>query len=123
MDLFVLLAPFIGMLIGGIIALKYTSMIDTDYYLKKFEDKYNCKIDKKLYCKFEGKEKIRLSIMMIILITVLFKLNFRDINIFWIIVIFSIIDYFIYLKKRKKFINTFPNKEIKEINKMQNKYK
>ncbi|CEK40095.1 hypothetical protein [Paraclostridium sordellii] len=107
------IAPFIGMLIGGIIALKYNCMIDTDYYLKKFEDKYNCKIDKKLYCKFEGKEKIRLSIMTIILITVLFKLNFRDINIFWIIIIFSIIDYFIYLKKRKKFINKFPKKEIK----------
>lgn len=36
MNLFALLAPFIGMLLGGIIALKYNCMIDSDYYLNKF---------------------------------------------------------------------------------------
>lgn len=108
---FTLLAPFIGMFIGGILELKWNFMIDSEYYLDKLENKYNRKIDKRVYCKFDGKEKIKSSVILMVIVVVLKYLNFENTSVFCIIMAFSAIDYIYYLKKRENIIKKFPIKE------------
>jgi len=89
----------IGLLSASIGILEKNYMFGVDSYVDKFNKKYNVNIDKATYCRFEGIQRIKTAMRLLILEVV------KDLKMMIImIVIYLIIDLILYHVKRTKFI-------------------
>ena len=74
-------------------------------YVDKFNKKHNVNIDKSIYCRFEGIQRLKSTMRLLILeaVYILFRIN--DLKIMLIMIaIYAIIDLILYNVKRNKFI-------------------
>ena len=68
-------------------------MFGVDSYVDKFNKKYNVNIDKATYCRFEGIQRIKTAMRLLILEVVYFLFEIKDLKMMIImIVIYLIID-------------------------------
>ena len=86
----------IGLLSASIGILEKNYMFGVDSYVDKFNKKYNVNIDKATYCRFEGIQRIKTAMRLLILEVVYFLFEIK--------VIYLIIDLILYHVKRTKFI-------------------
>ena len=109
-QLFLLFIPIL-MLISGILLVNKNFMFGIDNYLINLSDKYNKKIDKTDYCRFEGMEKIifATSLLTVLLFCLTFNIGYKIQIVMMLILL--VIDTVRYLIKRKKILNQFPPKE------------
>lgn len=95
----------IGLLSASIGILEKNYMFGVDSYVDKFNKKYNVNIDKATYCRFEGIQRIKTAMRLLILEVVYFLFEIKDLKMMIImIVIYLIIDLILYHVKRTKFI-------------------
>lgn len=95
----------IGLLSASIGILEKNYMLGIDSYVDKFNKKYNVNIDKATYCKFEGIERLKTAMRLLILEVVYLLFEIKDLKTMIImIVIYGIIDFILYSLKRNKFI-------------------
>ena len=100
----------IGFLSASIGILEKNHMFGIDSYVDKFNKKHNVNIDKATYCRFEGIQRLKTAMRLLILEVVYFLFEIKDLKIMVImIVIYGIIDLILYSVKKKSFI-----KELKE---------
>lgn len=92
----------IGLLSASIGILEKNYMFGVDSYVDKFNKKYNVNIDKATYCRFEGIQRIKTAMRLLILEVVYFLFEIKDLKM--MIVIYLIIDLILYHVKRTKFI-------------------
>lgn len=95
----------IGLLSASIGILEKNYMFGVDSYVDKFNKKYNVNIDNATYCRFEGIQRIKTAMRLLILEVVYFLFEIKDLKMMIImIVIYLIIDLILYHVKRTKFI-------------------
>ena len=83
----------------------HNKLVNLFYQKDKFNKKYNVNIDKATYCRFEGIQRIKTAMRLLILEVVYFLFEIKDLKMMIImIVIYLIIDLILYHVKRTKFI-------------------
>ncbi len=96
----------IGILSASIGILEKNYMFGIDSTVDKFNKKYNVNIDKATYCRFEGIQRLKTAMRLLILQIVYFLFEIKDLKTMIImIVIYAIIDLILYYVKKNKFIN------------------
>ena len=102
-----LLFIYIALLLASIGMLEKNYMFGIDKHLDKLNEKHNVKVDKATYCKFEGIQRLKSVVGLLILnvIYVLFEIKDFKTTI-TTLVIYGIIDVILYYIRKNKFINT-----------------
>ena len=74
-------------------------------YVDKFNKKHNVNIDKSIYCRFEGIQRLKTTKRLLILEVVYFLFEIKDLKMIIIMMVtYLIIDLILYNVRRKKFI-------------------
>ena len=68
----------IGILSGGISILEKNYMFGIDNSVDKFSEKYDVNIDKTIYCRFEGIQRVKTATGLLILDIVFFLFEIRN---------------------------------------------
>lgn len=95
----------IGSLSASIGILEKNYMFGIDRSVDKFNKKYNVNIDNATYCRFEGIQRIKTAMRLLILEVVYFLFEIKDLKMIIIMMVtYLIIDLILYNVRRKKFI-------------------
>ena len=81
----------IGLLSASIGILEKNYMFGVDSYVDKFNKKYNVNIDKATYCRFEGIQRIKTAMRLLILEVVYFLFEIKDLKMMIIMIVIYLI--------------------------------